>query len=55
MLSAAAQRGDGAVGLPENLKDAAAQKAAVSLLREGLLEEEVLAGRDLPPWRRDQG
>jgi hypothetical protein len=53
MLSAAAQRADGAVGLPENLKGAAAQKAAASLLREGLVEE-VLAGRDLPAWRRDQ-
>ena len=39
MLSAAAQRGDGAVGLPENLKGAAAQKAAARLLREGLVEE----------------
>ena len=54
MLSAAAQRADGAVGLPENLKGAAAQKAAARLLREGLVEE-VLAGRDLPAWRRDQG
>ena len=53
MLSAAAQRADGAVGLPENLKGAAAQKAAARLLREGL-GEEVLAGRDLPAWRRDQ-
>jgi hypothetical protein len=53
MLSAAAQRADGAVGLPENLKGAAAQKAAARLLREGLVEE-VLAGRDLPAWRRDQ-
>ena len=53
MLSAATQRADGAVGLPENLKSAAAQKAASRLLREGLVEE-VLAGRDLPAWRRDQ-
>jgi hypothetical protein len=53
MLSAAAQRADGAVGLPEKLKGAVAQKAAARLLREGLVEE-VLAGRDLPAWRRDQ-
>jgi hypothetical protein len=53
MLSAAAQRVDGAVELPENLKGAAAQKAAARLLREGLVEE-VLAVRDIPTWRRDQ-
>ena len=53
MLSAAAQRADGAVGLPENLKGTAAQKAAARLLREGLVEE-VLAGRELPAWRRDE-
>ena len=52
MLSAAAQRADGAVELSENPKGAAAQKAAARLLREGLVEE-VLAGRDLPAWRRD--
>ena len=53
MLSAAAQRADGVVELPENSKGAAAQKAAARLLREGLVEE-VLAGRDLPAWRRDE-
>ena len=53
MLSAAAQRADGVVELPENSKGAAAQKAAAKLLREGLVEE-VLAGRDLPAWRRDE-
>jgi Protein of unknown function (DUF3489) len=52
MLSVAAQRADGAVELPDDLKAAAAQKVAARLLREGLVEE-VLAGRDLPPWRRD--
>jgi hypothetical protein len=52
MLSAAAQRADGAVELADNPKGAA-QKAAARLLREGLVEE-VLAGRDLPAWRRDQ-
>ena len=52
MLSAAAQRADGAVELPENPKGAATQKAAARLLREGLVEE-ILAGRDLPAWRRD--
>ena len=36
MLSAAAQRADGAVGLPENLKGAAAQKAAAGLRSEKL-------------------
>ena len=36
-----------------NSKGAAAQKAAARLLREGLVEE-VLAGRDLPAWRRDE-
>ena len=53
MLSAAAQRADGVVELPENSKGAAAQKAAARLLREGLVEE-VLAGRDLPAWRCDE-
>ena len=53
MLSAAAQRADGVVELPENSKGAAAQKAAARLLREGLVEE-VFAGRDLPAWRRDE-
>jgi hypothetical protein len=52
MLSAAAQRADGAVELPENTKGTTAQKAAARLLREGLLEE-VLAGREMPAWRRD--
>jgi hypothetical protein len=52
MLSAAAQRADGAVELPESPKGAGTQKAAARLLREGLVEE-VLAGRDLPAWRRD--
>ena len=53
MLSAAAQRTDGVVELPDNSKGAAAQKAAARLLREGLVDE-VLAGRDLPAWRRDE-
>jgi len=53
MLSAAAQRADGAIELPENSEGTAAQKAATRLLREGLVEE-VLAGRDLPAWRRDE-
>ena len=47
MLSAAAQRADGAVGLPANLKGATAQKAAARLLREGLVEE-VSAGLGTP-------
>ena len=50
MLSAAAQRADGAVGSSENLKGAAAQKAAARLLREGLVEE-VLAGRAGSGWQ----
>jgi uncharacterized protein DUF3489 len=53
MLSAAAQRADGAVEWPENPQGAAAQEAAARLLREGLVEE-VLAGRELPAWRRDE-
>lgn len=54
MLSGAAQRTDGAVELPENSKGTAAKKAAARLLREGLVEE-VLAGPELPAWRRDAG
>ena len=51
ILSAAAQRADGAVELPENPKGAE-QKAVARLLREGLVEE-VLAGRELPAWGGD--
>jgi hypothetical protein len=52
LLSAAAQREDGAVVLAPNLKGGAAGKVVGKLLRDGLIEE-VSAAASLPAWRRD--
>jgi hypothetical protein len=52
LLSAAAQRDDGAVVLAPDLKGATANKVVSRLLRDGLIEE-VSANGSLPIWRRD--
>lgn len=52
ILSAASQRPDYAVVLPETLKGGAAQKVVAKLTGEGLLEE-IRAKGKLPVWRRD--
>jgi Protein of unknown function (DUF3489) len=52
LLSAAAQRTDGAVELTGNRKGAVAKKVITNLLNDGLVEE-VAAGGTLPVWRRD--
>jgi Protein of unknown function (DUF3489) len=53
LLSAAAQREDGAIELAPNLKGAAADKVVSKLLRDGLIEE-IPARGALPIWRRDE-
>jgi hypothetical protein len=52
LLSAASQRDDCAVEVPENLKGGAAHKVVAKLLTEGLAEE-ISARGSLPVWRRD--
>ncbi len=52
LLSAAAQRQDGAIELTGKPKPAVARKALTTLLTDGLVEE-VPAGSTLPVWRRD--
>ena len=52
LLSAASQRGDGAIELQANLKGGAAHKVVAKLLTEGLVEE-ISARGSLPVWRRD--
>ncbi len=52
LLSAAAQRQDGAIELTGKPKPAVARKALTTLLTDGLVEE-VPAGGTLPVWRRD--
>jgi hypothetical protein len=52
LLSAAAQRQDGAIELTGKPKPAVARKALITLLADGLVEE-VPAGGTLPVWRRD--
>src|SRR4029077_17144459 len=52
LLSAAAQREDGAIELTGKPKRAVANKAVIKLLHVGLVEE-VAAGGTLPVWRRD--
>ena len=52
LLSAAAQREDGAIGPAEGPKGGLAKKAIGKLLTDGLVEE-VPAGGMLPVWRRD--
>jgi hypothetical protein len=51
LLSAAAQRDDGAIDIAENPKRGSVKKAISNLLTDGLVEE-VLAGSMLPVWRR---
>jgi hypothetical protein len=53
LLSAAAQREDGAIELAPNLKGAAADKVVGKLLRDGLIEE-IPAPGALPIWRREK-
>ena len=52
LLSAAAQRQDGAIDLAGGPKGGLARKAISKLLTDGLVEE-VPAGGTLPVWRRD--
>jgi hypothetical protein len=52
LLSAAAQRDDGAIDPPEGPKGGLAKKAISKLLTDGLLEE-APAGGMLPVWRRN--
>jgi hypothetical protein len=53
LLSAAAQREEGLITMPERLKGAAA-KAVVSKLLTQSLVEEVAVGRDAPSWCTDE-
>ena len=53
VLSAAAQRQDGAIEIGPKLKGSAAQKVLSKLLSEHLIEE-IPAQGDLPAWRRDE-
>jgi hypothetical protein len=52
LLSAASQRDDRAIEIPENLNGGATQKVVAKLLTEGLAEE-ISANGSLPFWRRD--
>ena len=52
LLSAAAQRENGAIELTGKPKRAVANKAVTKLLNDGLVEE-VPGGGSLPVWRRD--
>ena len=53
MLSAAAQRDDRCLTLPEKLKGAAAHRVMTKLIAAGLVEE-VKAQTGMPVWRRDE-
>jgi hypothetical protein len=53
VLSAAAQRQDGAVEIGPKLKSSTGQKMISKLLSEHLIEE-IPAQGDLPAWRRDE-
>jgi len=53
MLSAAAQRDDHSLTLPEKLKGGPAQKVAAKLIAAGLVKE-VKAKAGMPVWRRDE-
>jgi hypothetical protein len=53
LLSAASQRDDRALEIPDTLTGGAAKKVVDKLLRAGLVEE-VCAGSSLPVWRRDE-
>jgi hypothetical protein len=52
ILSAASQREDRGVELPENVQGKAAGRVVTKLIRHGFLEE-VRASGSLPVWRRD--
>ena len=52
LLSAASQRDDRALEIPDKLRGGAAQKVAAKLVAEGLVEE-VRSRGGLPVWRRD--
>ena len=52
LLSAAAQRQDGAIELGPKLKGSASRKVVGRLLSEGLIEE-IPAQGSLPEWRRE--
>jgi hypothetical protein len=52
ILSAAAQRDDRSLTLPEKLKGGAADKVAMKLIAAGLVKE-VKAKAGMPIWRRD--
>jgi Protein of unknown function (DUF3489) len=52
MLSAAAQRDDRSLTLPESLKGGAAHKVTTKLIAAGLVKE-VKAKAGMPVWRRD--
>jgi len=54
ILSAASQREDRGVELPENVQGKTTGKVVAKLIRAGLLEE-VEASGSLPVWRRDDG
>jgi hypothetical protein len=53
LLSAASQRPDQCMSLPNGPRLASAKKAAAKLLAEGLVHE-VRARKDAPVWRRDE-
>ena len=53
ILSAAAQRDDRCLTLPEKLKGAAAHKVATKLIAAGLVKE-AKAKAGMPVWRRDE-
>jgi len=53
MLSAAAQRDDHCLTLPEKLKGAAVHKVATKLVTAGLVKD-VKARAGMPVWRRDE-
>jgi uncharacterized protein DUF3489 len=53
MLSAAAQRDDRSLTVPEKLKGGAADKVAMKLIAAGLVKE-VKAKAGMPVWRRDE-
>ena len=53
LLSAASQRDDRAIEIPDKLRGGAAQKVVIKLLAEGLVEE-VRSRGGLPVWRRDE-
>ena len=53
VLSAAAQREDRCLAIPDSLKGNSAQKIASKLLAAGLVRE-IKAKPDMPVWRRNE-